>query len=177
MIDLRERDLPDFIEYDGEVYHLNTDFRVWIQFDHNLQHNGIADVCVFKDKIPTDAGAFEPLKEFYHSPNVTPRRSSSHERAVDFVWDGEYIVASFMQAYGIDLTTIDYMHWHLFKALLYGLPDNTIMAQIMAYRTYTPSNKKHDEIMSDQKRKWSLPTIEEIQERENLLEWIEGMGL
>lgn len=177
MIDLRKRGLPDFIEYGEEVYYLNTDFRVWIAFDHNIQHHGIADVSVFRDKIPTDAGAYEPLKEFYHSPNVTPKSSSSTDKAVDMVWDGDYIVASFMQAYGIDLTTIDYMHWHVFKALLYGLPEWTIMAQIMAYRTYNPSNKKQDEIMRDQKRKWRLPTIEELNERQNLLEWAEGMGL
>lgn len=177
MIDLRERELPDFIEYGDERYYLNTDFRVWIAFDHNLQHHRIADSRVFKDRIPTDRGALEPLKKFYHSPNVTPRSSSSTDRAVDFVWDGDYIVASFMQAYGIDLTTIEYMHWHVFKALLYGLPDNTIMAQIMAYRTYSQSNKKYDEAMRDQKRKWTLPTIDEIQEREKLLEWAEKMGL
>lgn len=177
MIDLRERELPDFIEYGDERYYLNTDFRVWIAFDHNLQHHGIADACVFKDRIPTDRGAYEPLKEFYHSPNVTPRRSSSSERAVDFVWDGDYIVASFMQAYGIDLTTIEYMHWHVFKALLYGLPESTIMAQIMAYRTYRKSGKKYEDAMSEQKTKWALPTLDEIQEREKLLEWAEGMGL
>lgn len=178
MIDLRKRDLPDFIKHDGEVYHINTDFRVWIRFDHDIIHNGIANVCVFKDRIPTDAGAFEALREFYESPNVTPSKSSSStDRAVDMVWDGDYIVASFMQAYGIDLTTIDYMHWHVFKALLYGLPDTTVMAQIMAYRTYTPSKKKHEDIMRDQKRKWRLPTPEEQQERENLLKWAEEAGL
>lgn len=177
MIDLRERDLPDFIEHDGEVYYLNTDFRAWIQFDHKLTHFGIADVCVFRDRIPKYKGAFEPLKRFYQSPNVTPKSSPSSERSVDFVWDGDYIVASFMQAYGIDLTTIEYMHWHVFKALLHGLPDSTIMAQIMAYRTYTTSNKNHDDVMKEQKRKWRLPTIEEIQERENLLEWAQEAGL
>lgn len=177
MIDLRERTLPDFIEYDGERYYLHTDFRVWIQFDHRLTHYGIADVCVFDGKIPSEAGVFEALKEFYQSQNVTPRSSASSERSVDFVWDGDYIVASFMQAYGIDLTTIDYMHWHVFKALLYGLPESTVMAQIMAYRTYKPTKKKHDEVMSDQKRKWRLPTMAELLERENLLKWAEEAGL
>lgn len=177
MIDLRDKALPDFIEYDGERYYLHTDFRVWIQFDHNLNHHGVADTCVFKGRIPTDAGAFEPLRKFYESPNVTPRKSPSSDRAVDMVWDGDYIVASFMQAYGIDLTTIEYMHWHVFKALLYGLPENTVMAQIMGYRTYTPSKKKHEDIMRDQKRKWKLPTLEQIRERENLLKWAEEAGL
>lgn len=177
MIDLRERDLPDFIEHNGEVYHLNTDFRVWISFDYNLHHHGLADACVFRDKVPKDRGALEPLKEFYHSPNITTKSSGSSERAVDFVWDGEYIVASFMQAYGIDLTTVEYMHWHVFKALLYGLPEDTVMSKIMSYRTYTPSKRKYEDAMMEQKRKWRLPTEDELNERQKMLEWAEEMGL
>lgn len=177
MIDLRNRDLQDSIEFDGVTYALKTDFRVWIQFDHNIQHHKIADACVFDGKVPTDAGALKPLMEFYRSPNVTPKSSSSTERAVDMVWDGDYIVASFMQAYGIDLTTIEYMHWHVFKALLYGLPEDTVMSHIMSYRTYSGSKKKYDDAMRDQKRNWALPTIEQLEERRNLLEWAEEMGL
>ena len=45
---------------------------------------------------------------------------------IDYVEDGEYIVGSFMQAYGIDLTICD-MHWHMFKALLLSLPENSKM--------------------------------------------------
>lgn len=177
MIDLREKTLPDFIEYDGERYALETDFRVWIHFDHNFQHHKIADSCVFKGKRPP-IEALDELMEFYQSPNVTPRQSSSNgERAVDMVLDGDYIVASFMQAYGIDLTTVEYMHWHVFKALLYGLPDDTVMGRIMGYRTYQKSSKKYDEAMQEMKRKYKLPTIEELEERRNLLEWAEEMGL
>lgn len=115
--------------------------------------------------------------EFYHSPNITPKGNGMGERSVDMVWDGEYIVASFIQAYGIDLTTVEYMHWHVFKALLYALPDDTIMGKIMGYRTYQPTTKKTETIMQDLKRKWRLPTMEELQKRREMLEWAEEMGL
>lgn len=177
MIDLRERKLPDSIEFDGEFFKLKTDFRVWIRFDHYLQHNGVAIASVFDGEVPMSARALVPIMEFYQSPSVTPRDSGSSDKAVDMVWDGEYIVASFIQAYGIDLTTVEYMHWHVFKALLHSLPDNTIMGRIMGYRTYQKSGKSHDEFMQDMKRKWRLPTDEELEERRNLLEWAEEMGL
>lgn len=176
MIDLRERSLPDFIEHDGEKYEVETDFRLWIRFDHNFQHHKMIDSCVLKGRRPP-IEAVEELLRFYQSPNVTPRGTSSGEKSVDIVWDGDYIVASFMQAYGIDLTTIEYMHWHVFKALLYGLPDDTVMGKIMGYRTYKKSSKKYEDAMQDMKRKYKLPTIEELEERENLLEWAEEMGL
>lgn len=177
MIDLRDTKLPDSIEFDGELFKLKTDFRVWIRFDHEIQHYNVAISDVFDGKIPLRAEAKVPLMEFYHSPNVTPKGTGTGERSVDMVWDGEYIVASFIQAYGIDLTTIEYMHWHVFKALLYALPDDTIMGKIMGYRTYQPTTKKTETIMQDLKRKWRLPTMEELQKRQEMLEWAEEMGL
>lgn len=176
MIDLREKTLPDYIEYDGERFNVETDFRTWIQFDHNLQHYGVIDSCVLKGRKPP-VEAKDELLRFYLSPNITPKDSNHGERAVDMVWDGDYIVASFMQAYGIDLTTIDYMHWHVFKALLYGLPEDTVMGRIMGYRTYQKSHKKYEESMQDAKRRYTLPTMEELNERENLLKWAEEAGL
>ena len=176
MIDLRNRDLPDRIECCGRSYRLKTDFRDWICFDHDLQHHGICNVEIFVDK-PTGLEVIEPLMEFYRSPNITPTGSSSSERIVDMVWDGDYIVASFMQAYGIDLTTVDYMHWHVFKALLYNLPDDTVMSRIMGYRSWQKSNRKIDDVMADRKRRYSLPTIEQLEERRTLLKWAEEMGL
>ncbi len=55
-------------------------------------------------------------------------------RIYDFNEDAMCIYSSFLQAYGIDLTDIDFLHWWKFCALLENLPAHTPMAQRMAYR-------------------------------------------
>lgn len=52
-----------------------------------------------------------------------------------FSHDAEYIYASFMQAYGIDLIEEQgKLHWVKFKALLDGLPDDTKFRQVVDIR-------------------------------------------
>lgn len=64
---------------------------------------------------------------------------SIERRAFDFELDGEYIYASFMQAYGIDL--IDQqgkLSWRKFIALFEGLPSDTKIKEIMRIRLSDP---------------------------------------
>lgn len=62
------------------------------------------------------------------------------EDFIDIAQDAEYIYASFMQAYGIDLFEQQgKLHWHKFRALLQGLPPDTIMQRIIQIRTWKES--------------------------------------
>ena len=54
--------------------------------------------------------------------------------AFDYQCDAGYIVAAFQQAYGIDLTR-EKVHWFRFRALFAALPEETLMAKIMSWRT------------------------------------------
>ena len=180
MIDLRDNELPSGIYSGGIFYELDTDFRTWIKFDYDLTHHGIASSYIFKGALPPDRDeSLLAVLEFYRCPDVTPIADSntSNARALDLVLDGSYIVASFQQAYGIDLTSVDYMHWHRFKALLNGLPEDTILSRAIGYRTWKKDNRKHDDVMASLKKKWTLPAIKNEQEEAELLEWVEGLGL
>lgn len=162
MIDLRKRGLPDSIETESGTYRLDTDFRKWIEFEHAYRNEGVALFSVFAGKRPklSDRSWVQPVLDFLASPNETPRSvgGGSAERAMDMVLDGEYIVASFQAAYGIDLTDpLLEMHWHRFKALLNGLPDDAKMSNIMGHRTWRRETRKHDEICASLKRAWALP--------------------
>lgn len=179
MIDLRKRELPSGIEFEGVFYELDTDFRTWIAFGHDLRVNHVASSYVFKGKLPPSAEALPALLEFFMCESVTPRHKEgqSNDRVLDLVLDGEYIVASFQHAYGIDLTSIEYMHWHRFKALLNGLPDSTILSHAMAYRSYKKDSREYDAIMREKKALWRLPRDGEDEQQRKLLEWAEGLGL
>lgn len=178
MIDLRNQRLPTGIVSEGRVYELDTDFRTWIAFEHDMYWDGIAGDYIFKGEVPLSVDSFEAVMEFYESPNVTPSHSSggSSDRAIDLVLDGDYIVAAFQQAYGIDLTSIEYMHWHRFKALLSGLPDETLMAKVMGYRGWKKSKDGFEESMAKMKAKWKLP-VRKQRGKERLDEWADSLGL
>ena len=87
-------------------------------------------------------------------------QAEANSRAVLDVLDGEYIVAGFQQAYGIDLTDPALeMHWHRFKALAQALPESTLMAQIVGWRTAKAPSRRADpeREAARMRRRWALP--------------------
>lgn len=160
MIDLTFSELPHILCIDDVEYEINTDFRLWIKVDAYVRENESVPFWIFTEDAPPPVSNWqEPVMEFLTSPNVIPRSTGTRtsDRLFDFVLDGDYIVASFQQAYGIDLTSCE-MHWHRFLALFSGLPENTKMSKIMSYRAYDPADKrKHEKVMQDLKHAWKLP--------------------
>lgn len=78
--------------------------------------------------------------------------------AFDYRRDAPYIVAAFQQAYGIDLTT-EKLHWFRFRALFAALPEDTLMAKIINWRTldladYEGSMREHYAAL---KERFALP--------------------
>lgn len=172
MIDLRFKELPSYIECDGNFYEVNTDFRAWIEFEYRLRVMRQVWDGIFANEVPNSIDWYDSAFEFLQSKNATPRTSGSGgARALDYILDGDYIVAAFQQAYSIDLTTIDYLHWHRFNALLNGLPDSTKLAKIMGYRVWKPTKKDSDAQMKELKNIWALPEPED----DDLSDWADGM--
>lgn len=163
MIDLRVKELPSRLEWDGGSCVINTDFRVWIEFGEWLKKRKMY-LGIFPHRIQPKGTDWQAAAlRFFQCPNEVPRATrTSHIRSLDYIIDGSFIVASFQQAYGIDLTSCD-MHWHRFCALMDGLPDDTKMSKIIGYRTYNPSDekRKHSDLMREQQMRWALPQEEE----------------
>ena len=164
--------LPNTITVGGREFLIKTDFRYWLLFDE-IAHNGKVDLAelqfLFVDDMPL-CDFKKELEEFYNNPNSTPKSSGGKkEKVIDFLEDGEYIYASFLSAYGIDLFKTN-MHWHLFKALVIGLPKGTIMSEIMSIRGWKKDNRKIDKMYEDQKRAWALPLDKTTREEEDELE-------
>ena len=87
-------------------------------------------------------------------PDSTP----ASPPAFDYQCDAGYIVAAFQQAYGIDLTR-EKLHWFRFRALFAALPEETLMAKIMSWRTmdlseYEGSMRAH---YADLQERFALP--------------------
>ena len=160
--------LPNTILVGGREFLVKTDFRYWLLFYEIIKQEqfNLKDLYfLFEDEIPYGDYSQE-LMDFFTNPNSTPNdNGKSEERLIDYLEDGEYIYASFMSAYNIDLFETN-LHWHQFKALILGLPNNSIMGQIMGFRGYKKDTRSFEKVQEELKRTWALPKISSKEEKE-----------
>lgn len=107
------------------------------------------------------------------NPMKTTASNSGQEKApYDIRYDGDYIYASFLQAYGIDLFDVQgKLHWKKFNALLSGLPEGTKFTEVVKIRKWKPQkgdSAEYKEEMRKLQKDYALPNdiIEEEYEEE-----------
>lgn len=107
------------------------------------------------------------------NPMKTTVSNSGQEKApYDIRFDGDYIYASFLQAYGIDLFDVQgELHWKKFNALLSGLPEGTKFMEVIKIRKWKPQkgdSAEYKEEMRRLQKDYALPyeIIEEDEEYE-----------
>lgn len=107
------------------------------------------------------------------NPMKTTASNGKQEQApYDIRFDGDYIYASFLQAYGIDLFDVQgKLHWKKFNALLSGLPEGTKFMEVIKIRKWKPQkgdSAEYKEEMRRLQKDYALPndTIEEDEEYE-----------
>lgn len=93
--------------------------------------------------------------------NPMPDISEDDKKAFDLAQDAEYIYASFMHTYRIDLFEMQgKLHWKKFKALLNGLSEDSIFSRVVGIRTAElPTGKgmaKERERLRKLKRQYAL---------------------
>lgn len=104
------------------------------------------------------------------NPMKTIASDKGQERApYDIRYDGDYIYASFLQAYGIDLFDVQgKLHWKKFNALLSGLPEGTKFMEVIKIRKWKPQkgdSAEYKEEMRRLQKDYALP-YEIIEEEE-----------
>ena len=134
--------LPDSVEIDGEQVRIDPDFRVGVAIETELLSQS-PDVyglltAFYPDGIPTDVeAAADKMIWFYaHTESAEPNEDapkSKGGRWYDFTQDADALLASFQQAYSIDLER-DNLHWWKFRRLMFGLPQDTPFMQRVHYR-------------------------------------------
>ena len=96
------------------------------------------------------------------NPMKTTASSGKQEQApYDIRYDGDYIYASFLQAYGIDLFDVQgKLHWKKFNALLSGLPEGTKFMEVVKIRKWKPQkgdSAEYKEEMRKLQKDYALP--------------------
>lgn len=136
--------LPE--EYEGIP--ISADYRNMIQVDLILHDPAINEtekvVAALYQLYPDLPGdihkAVEGLVWFYTRGNAVGDGKDSGtkkaaKKAFDFEQDANLIYAAFYAIYGISLTTVNFLHWWEFMALLEGLPETTLLQRVIYWRT------------------------------------------
>ena len=125
---------PEYVKVGDKKYKINTDFRIAIECQDIATNKNIGDyeralAIIYKlfgdDGINTPQH-YEKLLELaikYLSCGKEVVSSNNEEPDMDFVEDMDYIEASFMSDYNIDLSKEE-MHWWKFYKLINGLSNS-----------------------------------------------------
>lgn len=130
---------PTAVRVNGEVYEVNTDFRVGLKImqafeDPKLasyEKQGIMVALLFQKK-PTDfcAATAAAIKFLDGGRQKT---ESSTGRVFSFTKDADFIYSAFLQTYGIDLQTAS-LHWWAFTRMFADLSPDTTFERIVSLR-------------------------------------------
>lgn len=152
--------LPETVKVGGRAVKVDTDFRVGVAIEQEstaLKPDILSLLNAFYlDNIPGPVEeAVAKMIEFYsHQDGGGEKKEDSgnpNKRAYDFTQDADALLSSFLDAYGLDLSTAK-IHWWTFKRLLCNLPPETPFMRRMYYRTadtkkMSKSERKHVEKM------------------------------
>lgn len=173
--------LPQSLPFSIDGIGIYPSFRNMIQLELLWQEENIdlelkpalALNLLYKEKPVDISKAVEGLFWFYSCGQVFPSRQDkkvkNKEPIYSFLQDGPMIYAAFYQAYGINLSQVDFLHWWEFSALFYALPESTPFVNIMKIRAMDLDglDAKQKEYYQKLKNQYKLPKIKSAKEEKD----------
>ncbi len=149
---------PEYAEVEGKEYKINTDFRIAIECNRIAEDSTISDYersfaiiyMLFGDEGINTPEHYEKLLKIalkYLACGKEIEKTDNKEQPdMDFIQDMDYIEASFMSDYHIDLANTK-MHWWKFFNLIGGLSNSEmgnccVLNRIRNLRNYDVSQIK-----------------------------------
>lgn len=149
---------PDTVNIHGEDVAIITDFREYIRLldmlkceELDAMQKTLLLAQYFLDEIEVDKEAISALTAFVvmdsdetesDEENGETEESGSKKNLFSYEMDYPFILSAFMRDYGIDIETVDYLHWWKFRMLFDGLSDDTEIKQRIMYRGINLSDIK-----------------------------------
>lgn len=147
----RDEDVPDFVK---------PHFGIRILTGETLEDFTVEEMSevfneVFEEHISLSTVEDNHVEyDLAGNPMKTTASNGKQEQApYDIRFDGDYIYASFLQAYGIDLFDVQgKLHWKKFNALLSGLPEGTKFMEVVKIRKWKPQKGDSAEYKEEMRR-------------------------
>lgn len=154
---------PDSVCVRGEEISIITDFREYIRLLDMLKCEELTAMQktellseYFLDEILIDEEAIAALTEFVLMDTEEKKKEEdpsedqeeqegSQKNLFSYEIDYPFILSGFLRDYGIDLETVDYLHWWKFRMLFDGLSEDTEIKQRIMYRGINLSDIKDKE--------------------------------
>lgn len=163
----RDEDVPDFVK---------SHFGIRILTGETLEDFTVEEMAEIFNEVIEEHISLSEVEDNHvehdlaGNPMKTTASDEPQEKApYDIRYDGDYIYASFLQAYGIDLFDMQgKLHWRKFNALLSGLPEGTKLMEVIKIRKWKPQkgdSAEYKEEMRRLQKDYALP-YDEIEEEE-----------
>ena len=166
----RDEDVPEFVK---------PHFGIRILTGETLEDFTVEEMSEVFNEVFEEHISLSTVEDYHveydlaGNPMKTTASNGKQEQApYDIRYDGDYIYASFLQAYGIDLFDVQgELHWKKFNALLSGLPEGTKFMEVIKIRKWKPQkgdSAEYKEEMRRLQKDYALPyeIIEEDEEYE-----------
>lgn len=144
--------LPVSIEIDGIEYGINSDFRPCLSTILAFEDEDLADIekqqvlltNLYQDLPFNVPEALVQGMKFLNGGKEEPGESSGL-RLYSFSKDSTIIFSAFRQTHGVNLQTVDYLHWWEFMALFMDLGQNTTFCELISLRKRVKTGKASKE--------------------------------
>ena len=191
--------LPEYSEVNGKRYKINTDFRTAIEcneiaIDTTIDDEERALAIIFKlygdEGLKDYNNHTELLKLAQKYLSCGKELKNEDTPDMDYVEDMDYIEASFMSDYQIDLANTN-MHWWKFNNLINGLSNSEmgnccVLNRIRNLRNCDPreiSDTKERQKLIKAKQQVALKKYQKPKklptdkQKENAMEFLEALGI
>lgn len=149
---------PKYVEVGDKTYPINTDFRIAIECNRIAEDNSIGNLeralaviyTLFGEEALDDTEHYDKLLELAQKYLCCGKEleENNEKPDMDFIEDMDYIEASFMSDYKIDLSNVE-MHWWKFFNLMNGLSNSEmgnccVLNRIRNLRTFNTKDIKDE---------------------------------
>lgn len=149
---------PKYVEVGNNTYPINTDFRIAIECNRIAEDNSIGNLeralaviyTLFGEEALDDTENYDKLLELAQKYLCCGKEleENNEKPDMDFIEDMDYIEASFMSDYKIDLSNVE-MHWWKFFNLMNGLSNSEmgnccVLNRIRNLRTFNTKDIKDE---------------------------------
>ena len=188
---------PEYVEIENKRYKINTDFRVAIRCNEIATDNSIGDYeralgiiyTLFGEEGINTPKHYEKLLEMAKKYLLCGDKqlNTNDEPDMDYKEDMDYIEASFMSDYHIDLSETK-MHWWKFNKLINGLSNSELgnccvlnrIRNLRNYDTKDIKDTKEKQKIEEAKQRFALKKNKKVateEQEENAKELLKDLGL